>query len=118
MQNALSLRSVVIISRTHTQFRVVGNWFLRAKSDAELAKVVRASARSLAVISRGGLAPDVRISREKVTSMLWTLFKAAKAEQFGRKFEQWQEERDARRYQQARAEFRVELQRDLWEAVV
>jgi hypothetical protein len=83
MQNPLSLRSVVTISRTHTKLRVEP-MFLRAKSDAELAKVVRASARSLAVISRGGLAPEVRLSQKKVVSMLWTLFKTAKAEQDAR----------------------------------
>jgi hypothetical protein len=83
MHSNLSLRSVVAIARTHTQLRVNSD-FLGAKSDVELAKVVRATARSLAVISRGGLAPDVRISRQKVESMLWTLYKAAKAEQAAR----------------------------------
>lgn len=84
MRTVLSLRSVVAVARAHNRLRTEGKDYLGRKDHAALSKMVRATAASLATLSRGGLADDVRLSHSKVTSMLWALYKAAKAEQRAR----------------------------------
>jgi hypothetical protein len=79
MHNALSLRSVVAVARAYRKLRSeVG--YLSAKTTVELTKMERATAASLAALSRGGLAPDVRLSKSKVEQMLWALYKSVKAQ--------------------------------------
>lgn len=76
----LTVRSAVVIARTVKALRTNPN-YLAAKSDADLALMVRASAVSLARLSRDGVAPDVRLPAAVLTAKCWALFKAAKAEQ-------------------------------------
>lgn len=74
-----TVRLAVVVARTHNALRT-NPQFLAAKSDAELSLVIRATAASLAKLSRDGVAAEVRLPKTKLTSMLWTLYKAAKAE--------------------------------------
>lgn len=74
-----TVRSAVVVARTHNALRT-NPQFLAAKSDAELSLVIRATAASLAKLSRDGVAAEVRLPKAKLTSMCWTLYKAAKAE--------------------------------------
>lgn len=75
-----TVRSAVVVARTFKALRTNPH-FLPTKSDAELTKLTRATSKSLATLSCDGLAADVRLSQGKLESMLWELFKAAKAEQ-------------------------------------
>lgn len=74
-----TVRLAAVVARTHNALRT-NPQFLTAKSDAELSLVIRATAASLAKLSRDGVAAEVRLPKTKLTSMLWTLYKAAKAE--------------------------------------
>lgn len=74
-----TVRLAAVVARTHNALRT-NPQFLTAKSDAELSLVIRATAASLAKLSRDGVAAEVRLPKAKLTSMLWTLYKAAKAE--------------------------------------
>lgn len=80
MQTQLTLRAVIAIARTYAKVTAPGSTYLNDLEQSRLAKVIRATAASLATLSRGGLAPEVRLSEGKVRQMLWTIYKAAKAE--------------------------------------
>lgn len=75
----LSIQAVRAIARTHRKI-TTDETFLSDKDQFDLRTVVRATATSLAKLEREGLAPDVYLPKAKVASMLWTIYKTAKAQ--------------------------------------
>lgn len=79
MSSKLSVRSVVTVRRTAKA--VARPDYLTAKSDEDLKVIVRATAASLRALTVAGLEADVRLPKAVVEHSLWTVYKAAKAEQ-------------------------------------
>lgn len=75
----LSLQNVRAIARTHHKVTTDAA-YIADLDQFKLRTVVRATAASLGKLSRGGLAPEVYLPASKVSAMLWTIYKAAKAQ--------------------------------------
>lgn len=74
---SITVANVATISRLHTSVR--NPEWLATRSREQLWTYVRATAQTLARLGQHGLAADVRLPKAKVESMLWTIFKTAKA---------------------------------------
>lgn len=73
----VTIANVSTIARLHSSIR--NPEWLATRSRAQLWTYVRATAQTLARLGQHGLAADVRLPKAKVESMLWTIFKTAKA---------------------------------------
>jgi len=73
----VTISNVSTIARLHTAVR--NPEWVAARSREQLWTYVRATAQTLARLGQHGLAADVRLPKAKVESMLWTIFKTAKA---------------------------------------
>lgn len=73
----VTIANVSTIARLHTAIR--NPEWVAARSREQLWTYVRATAQTLARLGQHGLAADVRLPKAKVESMLWTIFKTAKA---------------------------------------